>query len=103
MNTTTKAVSAWGAEATKAFYVRQVLKSIRDCREAVTDSTADDRSSHAHGMISAGLFLDALTQDEYDRLWDLASNAWHYRFHELLHGISPHTWKPTPAAQEARP
>jgi len=101
MSTTTVAAPDWVTAPPKAFYVRQVLKTIRECREAKYDFASDELRHRAHGMIMAGLFLDATTEDEYHRLWDLASNASHYRWQEQRQFLQPYTWKPTPAAQEA--
>lgn len=101
MNAAIKSAPARVIEPHKIFYVRQVLKSIRECRAANTEPSSDDCRSYAHGMISAGLFLRVLTEGEYNRPWDLASNANTYRCRELIHALPLHTWKPTPAVQEA--
>lgn len=99
MSTTTIAGPAWAIEPPKAFYVRQVLASIRQCRVAKHENESYEHCREAHGMIRAGLFLDALTSGEYDSLWDLASNARQCRRQELRLSQQPYTWKPV-AAQE---
>ncbi|MOA45237.1 hypothetical protein D3C78_1676170 [compost metagenome] len=48
-------------------------------------------------MLAAGLNLGALKGEEFERLWDLASNAGQFRRRELAHNQPLHTWKEQPA------
>lgn len=102
MNKATKRRPSKAAVVDRSLYLQQLLKEIREARETPYKSTNERSQVHAFGMISAGLFLGQLTTAEYDRLWDLASNAGRYRWRELHHGQPLYTWKaPQDLAQEA--
>ncbi|MCG6541727.1 hypothetical protein MCB86_16765 [Pseudomonas sp. KSR10] len=102
MSSTTVTCPAWVSETPKTFYIGRVGEAIRQCREATDINASNEASQHAFGMIRAGLHLDALTGDEFERLWDLAINARQCRWLELRLPQQPYTCKPNSAAQEAR-
>lgn len=86
----------------KPFYLQQVLREIKQTRESQHGWDADAHAARAQGQIIAGLNLGVLDEEEFDRLWDLASNAGRYRRAELQDGLPLHTRKPVPAStQEA--
>ncbi len=86
----------------RAFYLQQLLKEIRNIRENKHENASERAQLQAHGMIAAGLFLDQLTQAEYSNLWDLASNAWGCRWFEFHHGLPLYSRQPAvPPVQEA--
>lgn len=86
----------------KDFYLRQILAKANECRTSRYEGPSERALQYAFGMIAAGLFLLILTEDEYNRLWELATNAAVVREHELVNDLLLYTYKPQPVtAMEA--
>ncbi len=81
----------------QALYLRETTAAICKVREA-SEHMLLEQLGYATGMITAGLYLGALNHHEYDRLWDLATNATKYRRTELRAEQHPFGRTYTPAA-----
>ncbi|CAM3850672.1 hypothetical protein [Ectopseudomonas alcaliphila] len=79
--------------------LRAIPGQIKSLRESSNRFTVDDQSGHCHGMIYAGFILDAITDDQYDRLSDLTISAAYYR--RMEQEQPPYTWRAAPAKEVA--
>lgn len=66
----------------QALYLREAEIHLRKVR-AANNSSLSEQLGYSLGMTAAGLFLNSLTEAEYERLWTLALNAFRHRQAEL--------------------
>ncbi|WP_028627491.1 MULTISPECIES: hypothetical protein [Pseudomonas] len=94
MNATIPEAIQAGWRSTLSYY-------LRECRTSRFDSASSNAFYIVLGMVSSARSLNAITEQERDRLCELNLNASNFRSHELREKKFPYTHRPTPTiAQE---